>query len=68
MKIELFEYVIVAATILMSFAVGWRCGHNAGIEDGIEMAAVAYEKAGYRITEDGETFDGQSHKGQEKEN
>ena len=62
MKIEIFEYVLVAATILLSFAVGWRCGHNEGIESGIEMAAIAYEKAGYRIAEDGSTFTGQGTK------
>lgn len=66
MTINIFEYVLVAATILGSFAVGWRCGMNTGIEDGIEMAAIAYEKAGYRLDETGEKFDGISR--EEKNN
>lgn len=65
MTINIFEYVLVAATILLSFAVGWRCGMNAGIEDGIEMAAIAYEKAGYRLDETGEKFDGISREGKD---
>lgn len=63
MTINIFAYALVAATILGSFAGGWRCGVNAGIEDGIEMAAIAYEKAGYRLDETGEGFDGISREG-----
>lgn len=66
MTINIFEYVLVAATILGSFAVGWRCGTNAGIEEGIEMAAIAYEKAGYRLDETGERFDGISREEKNK--
>lgn len=66
MTINIFEYILCAATIFGSFAVGWRCGMNAGIEDGIEMAAIAYEKAGYRLDETGEKFDGISR--EEKNN
>ena len=58
MKIDFFLYVIVASCFFLVFLAGYKSGHNAGIEDGIEMAAIAYEKAGYRLDETGERFDG----------
>ena len=66
MKIDFFMYIIVTSCFFLVFLAGYKAGHNSGIEDGIEMAAIAYEKAGYRLDETGETFDGISR--EEKNN